>query len=466
MQFERNVALDYRKTVPLIVASALIMQQIDSTAIATALPTIAKSLGEPPLSLHSAITIYVMSLGVFLPLSGWLADQFGARRVFCAAIALFTLASLLCGAATSLTMLIAARALQGLGGAMMVPTGRLILVRSVPREDLVSAMVMMSMPAVVGPAIGPLFGGFITGISSWRSIFWINLPFGAVAVALTLTLIGRIPPRPRPSFDSFGFILSGFGIGSIILGFDSLARGSTGSALALAIAGFAFIALYVRHSRHTKTPILDLTLFKYPTFRASLAGGSIFRLSMGALPFMLPLLMQEVFHYTPLQSGGITFVSTIGAFGMRTMTKRVLRRFGYRKVVFWNSLIASLSIGMMATFTPATPPAIMIVCIMLGGVFRALQTTSLNTLNFAEATESEMSHATALSQMAQRIAQSTGVAMAALLLHFFSGSASVLTNHAFSASFAILAILPAISSISFLSLPQSAGDALAGRNTK
>ncbi|MEQ1408254.1 DHA2 family efflux MFS transporter permease subunit [Neorhizobium sp. Rsf11] len=455
--------METRKTVPLIVASALIMQQIDSTAITTALPSIADALGEPPVALHSTITVYMLSLGVFLPVSGWFADRFGARIVFCWAIGLFTLASLLCAASTSLAMLIAARMLQGFGGALMLPTARLILVRSVPREELVSAMVLMSMPAVIGPAIGPLLGGFIISISSWHWIFWINLPVGIIAIALTLMLIDEIPPVERTAFDFTGFVLTGIGIGAVIFGLDSFARGMNAGQLILTATGLAALALYILHARRTKDPILDLKLFRHPTFRASLAGGSLFRISMGALPFMLPLLMQEVFGYTPLQSGAITFVSTIGAFGMRTITKRILHRFGFRSVLFWNALIASFSMALCALFTPGTAPVIMIVVILIAGFFRALQFTALNTIAFAETDEAEMSHATSLSQMAQRIAQSVGVAISAILLQFYSGGSETLTNHAFAMAFIIVAAISASSCFSFFRLPQNAGDVLAGR---
>ncbi len=458
--------METRKTVPLIVASALIMQQIDSTAIATALPSIADALGEPAVALHSTITVYLLSIGVFLPISGWLADRFGARLVFCSAIGIFTFASLLCAASNSLTMLIAARALQGFGGALMLPTARLILVRSVPREELISAMVLMSLPAVVGPAIGPLFGGFITGASSWRWIFWINLPVGIGAVILTMVFIEHVPVIARTSFDFIGFILTGAGIGALIFGLDAFARNLNYHALTLSVAGLAALALYVAYARRTQDPILDLRLFRHPTLRSSLTGGSLFRISFGALPFMLPLLMQEVFGYTPLQSGAITFVSTIGAFGMRTMTKRILRRLGFRTVLLWNSLIASASMALCATFTEHTGPAIMVIVIMLGGVFRALQFTSLNTLSFAEVNDSEMSHATSLSQMSQRIAQSVGVALSAVLLQIYSGGSGVLTNFAFSVSFIVVAIISASSCLSFFLLPQNAGDTLAGRRKR
>ncbi len=235
------------------------------------------------------------------------------------------------------------------------------------------------------------------------------------------------------------------------------------SALVLAVVGFSLLGLYIRHARRTPNAILNLKLFRHPTFRASVTGGSLFRISMGALPFMLPLLMQEIFHYTPLQSGAITFVSTIGAFGMRTMTRRILRRFGFRNVLLWNALIASMSMALLATFTPGTAPAAMMVIILLGGFFRSLQFTSLNTLTFAETEDSEMSHATSLSQMAQRIAQSTGVAMSAMLLNYFSGGSETLTNSAFAMSFVIIAVISAFSCVSFFRLSETAGDVLAGR---
>jgi len=279
-------------------------------------------------------------------------------------------------------------------------------------------------------------------------------------------LIEKIPVVERTSFDFVGFILSGIGIGALIFGLDSFARSLDPHGLLLSVAGLSTLGLYVLHARRAKDPILDLRLFRHPTFRSSLTGGSLFRISFGALPFMLPLLMQEVFGYTPLQSGAITFVSTIGAFGMRTMTKRILRRFGFRTILSWNALIASASMAAFATFTEHTGPAIMMAIILLGGVFRALQFTSLTTLSFAEVKDSEMSHATSLSQMAQRIAQSVGVAMAASMLQFYSGGSGVLTNHAFTMSFLVVALVSASSCISFLLLPPTAGDMLAGRKGK
>ncbi|HVT50001.1 MAG TPA: MFS transporter [Dongiaceae bacterium] len=451
---------------PLILASAIIMQQIDATAIATALPSIARALHAPILSLHSAISIYLLALGVFLPVSGWLADRFGAKQIFCFAIAMFTAASLLCAASTSLTALILARLIQGFGGALMLPTARLIIVRSVSRSELVSAMVLMSLPVVIGPTVGPLFGGFIMSVSSWRWIFLINLPFGIAAISATWFFVEPVPVGDRISFDIVGFLLSGAGIGAVIFGLDQFSDGAGRMSLALPVVGMASLAWYAKHAAGRPDPILDLGLFRHATFRSSLLGGSLFRMGFSALPFMLPLLMQEVFGYTPLQSGAITFVSAIGAFGMRTVLKRILRRFGFRRVLLWNALIASASIALCATFTPGTAPAVMIVVILIGGVFRALQTTSINTLAFADVGSEEMSHATSLSQMAQRISQSVGVAGSAALLRFCSGNSTVPTAKAFVISFVAIAVLAALSSLSFLALSDTAGDVLANRDAR
>lgn len=456
--------MEARKFVPLIVASAVIMQQIDSTALTTALPSMADALQVSTLSLHSAITVYLLALGIFLPISGWLADRFGARQLFGAAIAIFTLASLLCAATSNLPTLVIARLIQGFGGALMLPTARLIIVKSVPRSELVSAMLLMSLPAVIGPTVGPLIGGFIVSVSSWRWIFWINLPFGIVAILLTLMFIEPIPTGERKPFDMLGFILSGCGIGALIFGFDLFSDGRGAWTLLLTVAGVLVLLAYIFHARRRQNPILDLTLFRYPTFRSSLLGGTLFRTGFGAIPFMLPLLMQEIFGYTALQSGAITFVSAIGAFGMRTIAKRILQRFGFRTVLCWNTVIASISIALCACFTPTTAPIVMVAMILLGGVFRALQFSSINTLAFADVASSEMSQATTLSQMAQRLAQSMGVAGAAALLRIGSGGSDALTGSAFSVTFVVVGLLSAVSLLSFVRLPADAGDGLAGRS--
>lgn len=452
------------RRIPLIIAAALIMQQIDSTALATAIPSMARQFDASPVGMHSVITSYLLSLGIFLPMSGWAADRFGARNVFCGAMLLFTVASLLCGTATSLPELVAFRVLQGFGAALMLPVGRLILVRSVPRSELVSAMIWMSLPAVVGPAAGPLLGGFLTTTLSWHWIFWINLPIGLLAILLTLRFIPDVAGPVQRVFDHRGFILAGLCIAASMLALDLAPTSPPAQTVVLAAIGAAFLVAYVRHARGAADPILDLRLFRHPTFRASVTGGSVFRAGFGAVPFLLPLLMQQVFGYSAFESGAITFVSAIGAFGMRTVARRILKALGFRTVLVWNAIIAGAVTGLCATFSLGAPLGVMLAVILIGGVFRALQITSVNTVAFADVTPEETSHATTMSQMAQRLSQGVGVAFAALMLHLFSRGQTAPDAYAFAMTFIVVGVISALSFISFLRLPDDAGDAMAGRD--
>ncbi len=326
-----------RVVVPLIVACALFMQNLDSTCLATSLPAIAASLDEPPVRLHLAITSYLLALAVFLPISGWVADRFGARLIFRVAIGIFSIGSIMCAVSATFPQLIVARLVQGLGGAMMVPVGRLILVRSVEKSELVAAMVLMSMPAVVGPVMGPLLGGFITTYASWRWIFWINVPVGIFGIYLVTKFIEEVREPEVKRFDWIGFFLSGFGLGGTLFAMDTGSIGHGGADLVS--LGFFVGRRWSRscsmslHAARVDNPISISACLKITTFRVSVTGGSVFRLGVGAVPFLLPLLMQEGFGYNPFQSGAITFVSAAGAFGMRTIARRVLRRFGFRTVL-------------------------------------------------------------------------------------------------------------------------------------
>jgi EmrB/QacA subfamily drug resistance transporter len=459
------LAVPRRVIVPLIVACALFMQNLDSTALATALPAIAESLGETPLRLHLAITSFMLSLAAFLPVSGWVADRFGARTIFRLAMIIFTLSSIACGMSTSFEMLLAARVVQGAGGALMVPVGRLILVRSVPKSELISAMALMGMPALVGPIIGPVLSGFIVTVASWRWIFWFNVPIAVLGIILVSIYIDDIREPDVKRFDWSGFFLSSFGLCGTLFGLDALTTHDQVDPIALGslIGGLIATALYVFHARRVDNPILDLALLKYPTFRISVTGGSLFRFGVGAMPFLLPLMMQQGFGYTPLQSGGITFVSAAGSFGMRTISKRVLRRFGFRSVLIWNTLIASFFLGLCAIFTPETPKIVMMAIIFLGGVFRSLQFTALNTIGFAELDNPMMSQATSFSQMAQRLALSLGVAISAFVLHWTAGDAVTLPVSSFAAAFLVIGALSCVSVFSFIGLAPDAGEELAGR---
>jgi EmrB/QacA subfamily drug resistance transporter len=300
--------------IPLIVACALFMENLDSTVLSTALPAIAASFGEDPVRLNLAITAYLFSLAVFIPISGWVADRFGARRVFRAAILVFTVGSILCGISQSLTELVLARIFQGLGGAMMVPVGRLVLLRSVDKAQLVSAMTYLTVPALIGPVIGPPLGGFITTYFSWRWIFFINVPIGLLGMLLATLFIEEIREERPPPLDLPGFLLTGIGLMSIVVAFESIGRPllPAGAVLALFAIGAAALLTYLHHYRRQTHPALNLGLLRVPTFRVAIVGGFLFRIGIGATPFLLPLMLQIGFGMSPLKSGLLTFAGAAG----------------------------------------------------------------------------------------------------------------------------------------------------------
>lgn len=449
---------------PLIISSSLLMQNLDSTALVTALPMIAHSLGEPPLRLHMAITAYMLSFAAFLPLSGWLADRFGARRIFRLSMAVFTLSSILCGLAQNYEQLIGLRVLQGLGGAMMVPVGRIILVRSVPKAELVGAIALMGLPSIIGPVIGPLLGGLIASYWSWRWIFWINVPVGIAGVFLVTRFIEDVRESDVAPFDWPGFFLLSSGLAAVVFAMEAAMQWGGAWPYAMFIAGTAALFAYGFHARKSLSPILDLTLMRLKTFRSTMLAGSLFRIGVGANPFLLPMMLQTGFGYSPIQSGIVTCSSAIGAFGMRTIAKRVLRAFGFRNVLIWNGLIAAIFLAICALFKPDTPQSVMIFIVMCGGVFRSLQFTSLNAFAYSDIESKQMSHATTFQQMAQRLSMSLGIAFAAVILHAFSPAADTVSLEAFSIAYIAIGILCVLPSLSYTRLEPNAGAALAGRS--
>jgi EmrB/QacA subfamily drug resistance transporter len=459
------VALERRVIVPLIVACALFMQNLDQTALATALTSIAADLHETPLRLHLTITSFMLSLAAFLPLSGWVADKFGARTVFRGAIAIFTLASIACGLTSDFEMLLLARVVQGAGGALMVPVGRLILLRSVKKSELISAMALMGMPALIGPIIGPLLAGILISVASWRWIFWINVPIGILGIILVTIFIEDVRETDVKPFDWPGFVLSSLGLCGTLFGLDMLSTHHSADPIALTslVVGVVSLALYIVHARRAEHPILDLKLMKLATFRVSVTGGSVFRVGVGAVPFLLPLMMQQGFGYTPFESGLITFVSAAGSFGMRTMANRVLRRFGFRQVLIYNALIAGALMAMCGLFTQESTRLFMMVVIFLGGLFRSLQFTALNTVAFAEVEHADMSQATSFSQMIQRLSLSSGVAFSAFILFMVGGENPQMPVEAFATAFVIVGLISALSFLSFFQLAEDAGAEIAGR---
>jgi EmrB/QacA subfamily drug resistance transporter len=396
----------------------MFMQNLDSTVIATALPTIARSLDESPLRLNVAITCYLLSLAVFIPISGWTADRFGARRVFSAAIVVFTLGSIGCGCADSLPALVAARIVQGMGGALMVPVGRLVLLRTVEKSDLVRAMSYVSVPALIGPVMGPPLGGFIVTYASWRWIFFINIPIGILGIVLVNLLVGDLKETGRRPFDLSGFALTGVGLATLAFGLENVGRGAlpATAVTALFVIGAACAFFYFRHASRVAYPIIDLALMKIPTYASATIGGFLFRMGLGALPFLLPLMLQVGFGLDPLSSGLLTFASAAGAMTMKMTAVHIIRTLGFRIVLVGDAVVSAAFLFSYSLFRPDTPHLVIFLALLAGGFFRSLQMTSINTLSYADVPPAMLSRATSLTSMAQQLSQTVGVATGALLL--------------------------------------------------
>jgi EmrB/QacA subfamily drug resistance transporter len=458
------------RLVPLIVACALFMENLDSTVIATSLPAIAADIGANPLALKLAVTSYLLSLAVFIPVSGWTADRFGARRVFAAAIFVFMLGSVGCALANSLEGFVIARIVQGMGGAMMTPVGRLVLVRTIDKRELVSAMAWVTIPALIGPVIGPPVGGFITTYASWHWIFLINIPIGIVGIILVLLYIDPVPADHQEPFDATGMLLAGAGVAGLAFGLSvaGLDMLPVPVVVALIVGGAVSMTAYLAHARRVTAPILDFSLLRYPTFNASLVGGFLFRLGIGALPFLLPLMLQTGFNMTPFQSGLVTFAGALGAIGMKTVAARTISRFGFRRVLIVNALISAFFIAAIAVFRPGMPVSVLIAILLVGGFFRALEFTASNTIAYAEIEPRRMSRATALASVGQQLSISAGVAVGALMVDLslrWRGAASTddLMAGDFTVAFLVVAGISAASALWFWRLPADAGAEMSGR---
>jgi EmrB/QacA subfamily drug resistance transporter len=457
----------YNRVVPLIVAFALFMENMDSTVISTSLPAIAHALDTNPLALKLAVTSYLLALAIFIPASGWTADRFGARNIFRIAIAVFVVGSIGCALSQSLEQLVLARIVQGAGGAMMTPVGRLIVVRSIDKRLLVNAMSWVTIPALIGPICGPPLGGLITTYASWHWIFFINVPIGLIGLVLATRYIPHVHADRPPRFDFVGFVLSGLGIGGLAFGLSvmGLEYLPGGVVAALLIVGAVATAAYIVHARRSPAPILDLRLFKLQTFRASVFGGFLFRLGIGALPFLLPLLLQIGFDLTPFQSGLITFTSALGSMFMKAAVAGVLQRLGYRTVLIYNAVLSAAFLAACASFVPGMPFAVMVVILLSGGFFRSLQFTAVNTIAYAEIEPPLMSKATTLVSVAQQLALSTGVAVGALVVEttLWAKHGAAMSAYDFPPAFLAVGVLTAAASLVFVRLSPDAGAELAGR---
>ncbi len=443
-----------RLLIPLIVAFAFLMEQLDSTIVTTAIPAMAQSLRVGPLQMSTAVTSYILSLAVFIPVSSWVADRFGTRRVFAAALLIFTTASALCGLAQSLPVLVAMRILQGFGGAMSTPVGRLILLRAFPRDQLVRAMTYMSIPAIIGPTIGPILGGVLTTYATWRWVFYVNVPIGIVGILLTLRFVEDLRvARPAP-FDIAGFLLCGAGLGLMQFGIENLRQLMLPRdvVLALASAGILLLAFYVPYARHRPNAALDLSLFSIRTFRVSTLTGGLSRTGVNAVPFMLPLLFQIGFGLSPVQSGLLTFISSASALAVRPVSAGLLRHFGFRRLLAGNAVVCAAVIASFALVQTGTPHWVDFLMVLVFGIVRSVQFLMTNTLTYADTPASKLSHSTALGGVIQQLTVSFGVSTAAVLLGVIAGPGRLPDVADFHLAFLLVALIALLSAPGFLRL--------------
>ena len=458
-------------TLPLIIACALFMENLDGTIVATALPVIAHDLAENPIALKLALTSYFVSLAVFIPISGWMADRHGSRTVFRSAIVVFVIGSIACGFSNSLSGFVISRFLQGMGGAMMVPVGRIVLLKSVEKSELVKVLSYLTMPALIGPIIGPPLGGFISTYFDWRWIFFINVPIGMLGWTLAGRHVPEIVEDARTPLDWLGFVLSGFGLSALTLGaatFGQHLLTPTASALCI-VSGAASLVFYVVHARRFtragKYPVLDFRFLRVPTYFAGVVGGTLFRIGVGASPFLLPLMLQLGFGMTALQSGLLTCSSAAAAMFMKTLATSILKRFGFRTVLSANALIASATIIGYGVFSSSTPIAWMLGVLLFGGFFRSLQFTSLNALAYADIERRDMGRASGLANVAQQMALSSGVTIGAAVLEAMTASAGRVnvTASDFPVAFLVVGLISASSFWPIFRLKKNAGDEVSGR---
>jgi EmrB/QacA subfamily drug resistance transporter len=461
-----------QKYLPWLVAVALFMENLDATIINTAVPTMSASLEVAPLSLKAVLTSYTLSLAVFIPISGWAADRFGTRAVFRWAVTLFLLGSLLCGLAFNVHFLVGARIIQGIGGAMMTPVGRLALVRTFPRSELLRTMNFVVIPAMIGPLLGPFTGGLIVHFFPWRVIFFLNIPLALIG----LWMIGRFMPDYRddaaPPLDRIGFLLFGSGIALLsyvleVFGEHTLATGPILFLLALALL---LLAGYGWHERHTELPVLELALFKVRTFRVAVAGGFITRLGIGGMPFLLPLLYQIGLGYPAWQAGLLTMPQAAAAMGMKIISRPILARFGHRTILIANTVLLGLTMTLFTQIGRGAPIWHILLLSFAQGFFASLQFTSMNSLVYADVSDRDASKASSISSTGQQLSLSFGVAVGSLLAAWFLGNVDQTNWHetipALHKAFAAMGVITIVSSLTFWGLDSNDGNNVSNRTPK
>ncbi|HHR1419065.1 TPA: MFS transporter [Klebsiella pneumoniae] len=451
----------------LLVAGAFFMEFLDGTVIATALPDMARDFGVTAVELNIGISAYLITLAVLIPASGWIADRFGARAIFTLALAIFTLASVFCGLSTEVHIFVAMRILQGVGGALMVPVGRLAVLRTTPKHQLIKAIATLTWPALVAPIIGPPLGGFITRYASWHWIFFINVPLGLAAIILSLRIIPDIRETERRSFDLSGFITTSVAMVSLVTAMERLGdrQPQIWPTLALAALGFGCLLYSIRHFRRAVAPMVRLDALQVPTFRVTMYGGSLFRASISAVPFLLPLLFQVGFGMDPFHSGLLVLAVFVGNLTIKPATTPLIRWLGFRRLLLINGALNVCSLLACALLTPQTPVWAIMLILYLGGVFRSIQFTGVSTLAFADVPAAQMSDANTLFSTASQLAVGLGITLGAIGIHLGEQVGdwlhlTELPGISFRLSFVFIALICLVGMIDSLHLAKTAGSSV------
>ncbi|EHP43476.1 EmrB/QacA family drug resistance transporter [Cupriavidus basilensis OR16] len=453
--------------IALIVASAYFMENLDATVIATALPHMAATFGVTPVGLSIGMTAYLLAIAVFIPISGWVADRFGQRSVFGGAIVVFTGASVLCGLSNGLVEFTVARILQGVGGAMMVPVGRLAVLRSTEKHHLMRSIAYITWPGLAAPVVGPALGGFISTYFSWRWIFLLNVPIGLLGLALTATFIPNYRASTHRPFDVSGFVLSGVALICLMYGMELVGQLHSDWRITVAAltCGAGAAALAIRHLGRAAHPLIDLSPWRIPTFRVTLDGGSLYVVSVSVSPFLLPLLFQLGFGLNSFAAGLLVLAYAAGNLGMKSVTTPILKRFGYRNVMIVNGLLTAATIAMCSLISPSTPRVLITLVLLIGGLCRSMQFTGINTLAFADVPPARMSSASTFFSMVQQMTIGLGIAFGAIALHaavLVHGNHAQLSLADFRVAFLLVAVLVLISVLYFIGIEPDAGREVSG----
>ena len=451
---------------PLILAVALFMENMDSTVIATSLAEIARDIGTEPIALKLALTSYLVALAIFIPISSWMADRFGARNIFRWAMIVFVIGSVACAVSDSLLTFVLSRFLQGMGGAMMTPVARLVLVRVTPRNQLVDAMAWLSIPGLVGPIVGPPVGGALTTYLSWHWIFLINVPIGILGVLLVNRFLPEWHRNEPRKMDFVGFLLAGTTFAGWVFGISVLTLPALPAVVGYAALGIGVVTalIYLWYFRRVEYPLLDLRIFRFPLFRKTVLAGAVFRLGVGATPFLFPLMLQLAFGMTPFESGMVTFAGAAGAFLAKFVAERILQVTGFRATLVWSTLVTAIGIFAQANYTPETPIPLILAILAAAGFFQSMFWTATNAFVFADIEDKDAGQANVISQVSVQLSLAFGVALGGGVLELTriiqGGIEPTLGD--FHIAFWVIGAVTVVSAAMFTTVPRNAGLHISG----